>query len=131
VQHPRACAARRIRAGIWVALLLAPHLACAAKQRIALDCVPERVTIYVDREALDAGTDTVELRIDEPHQIYVKGPGYEPQLIVLEPRVGEDGRTRLHPENVCVELVRVGVDRELTLEAEHDPEAPPPEDTQR
>ena len=68
---------------------------------------------------------SLELRSDRPHKIYLKGPGYEPQLIVLEPRRGESGKTTLHPDRICVELVPVGVDRQLTLEVEEDGDALP------
>ena len=109
--------------------------ACAAKQRVPLDCVPEEVTVYVDQRALEELPETLELRSDRPHKIFLKGPGYEPQLIVLEPRRGEDGKSTLHPDRICVELVRVGVDRQLTLEIEEDggaaPGAPDPDGAPR
>jgi len=108
-------------------------VACAAKQRVPLDCVPEEVTVFVDQRALEELPESLELRSDRPHTVFLKGPGYEPQLIVLEPRRGDSGRTALHPDHICVELVPVGVDRELTLEIEEDadalPGAPPAQPT--
>jgi len=98
--------------------------ACAAKQRIALDCVPRQVTVYVDRTAVEPGTREIRLRTDRPHQVYLKAPGHEPRLVVLEPHTDANGRTALHPPDVCVELVRIGVDRKLSVEAEQ-PDAEP------
>jgi hypothetical protein len=105
-------------------VLAACLLACASTQRIALDCVPRHVTVYVDREAVEPGTPAVLLRTDRPHQIYLKAPGHEPELVVLEPRTDADGRTTLDPPDVCVDLVRIGVDRKLSVEAEQ-PDAEP------
>jgi len=102
------------------AVLLAALLAfgCAAKQRIPLDCVTEEVVVYVDGQLLEEHPDALELRADEPHKIYFKRPGHEPELVVLDTATGDDGRPRLSPDNVCVELVPIGVERELTIEAE-------------
>ena len=110
----RACAAIAVAIGLVAAL----GVGCAPKQRIPLDCVPEEVTIYVDQRALDEHPEALELRSDKPHKIYVKGPGYEPQLIILEPEYGEDGEQKLSPDRICVELVPVGVERNLELEVE-------------
>jgi hypothetical protein len=108
--------------------LIALSVACAPKQRVPLDCVPEEVTIYVDQEALEDRPESIELSTNRPHKIYLKGPGYEPRLIVLEPGEDENGEPTLSPEQVCVKLIRVDVDRELTLEAEQsgEPDASEP-----
>ena len=124
-----------MRIALVAVTISAIGVACAAKQRVPLDCVPEEVTVYVDQRALEELPETLELRSDRPHKIFLKGPGYEPQLIVLEPRRGEDGKSTLHPDRICVELVRVGVDRQLTLEIEEDggaaPGAPDPDGAPR
>jgi hypothetical protein len=121
----RASGIRCTRIALVAVATLAAGVACAAKQRVPLDCVPDEVTVYVDQRALEAVPETLELRSDRPHKVYLKGPGYEPQLIVLEPRRDEGGRTTLHPDRICVELVPVGVDRQLTLEIEEDGGAAP------
>jgi hypothetical protein len=95
--------------------------ACAPKQKVSLDCVPEEVTVYVDGRALEETPQEIELRADRPHKIFVKAPGHEPQLIVLEPEVDERGRQSLEPAEVCVDIVPVGLDRELTLEVDEEP----------
>ena len=101
--------------------LLIPLSGCAPKQRVPLACVPEQVTIYVDGQALEENPDALELRADEPHKIYFKGEGYEPQLIVLESGTDPDGDPALVPAEVCVELVAVEVERSLTLTPEAEP----------
>ena len=121
----RASGIRCTRIALVAVATLAIGLACAAKQRVPLDCVPDEVTVYVDQRALEELPETLELRSDRPHKIYLKGPGYEPQLVVLEPRRDAAGRTTLHPDRICVELVPVGVDRQLTLEIEEDGGASP------
>jgi hypothetical protein len=107
----------RLRVVLLAALL---SVGCAAKQRIPLDCVTEEVVVYVDGQLLAEHPDALELRADEPHKIYFKRPGHEPELVVLDTARGDDGRPRLSPANVCVELVPIGLERELTIEAEGD-----------
>lgn len=90
-------------------------------QRVSIRCVPEEVKVYVDGRLLeDDAAEGVVLRTDQPHKIYVKGPGYEPRLVVLEPSVDAEGRETLGPDELCIEVVPVGVHREIELEMEHD-----------
>jgi hypothetical protein len=95
---------------------------CAASsQRVRLECIPEQVNVYVDGRLLEsADADELILRTDEPHKIFVKGPGYEPRLVVLEPQTDAEGRTTLGSDSLCIEVVPVGVSRQLQLEVEHD-----------
>ena len=80
--------------------LAALALGCAVKQRVALDCVPREVRVYVDGRALDRGTESTDLRRDRAHTVYFKGGGFEPQMVVLESRQAEDGAW-LAPADVC------------------------------
>ena len=110
---------------VLVLAAAAALLACAPKQRIALDCVPEEVVVYVDGERLDEMPSELDLRSDEPHTLYFKGPGIAPELIVLES--GEvSGKRRLTPENVCVKPRYLRVRRELELQIDPDVAAEPP-----
>lgn len=111
---------RRGGIGRVVATLAAPLAlgGCLAKQVVPLDCVPEEVQIYVDGELLADHPDMVELSPDEPHKIFFKRPGHEPQLVVLDSVVGPDGRPTLASTDACVDLVPVGVGRELVVEGE-------------
>jgi hypothetical protein len=80
--------------------------------------------VYVDGELLEGRE--AELRTDRPHKIYAKGPGFEPQLVVLEPEAGEDGRPAFHEDEVCVRVVPIGMSRELEVEVEGDESEPRP-----
>jgi hypothetical protein len=113
---------RLARAALLVGLLCA--WGCATTQEVPLGCVAEQVQIYVDGRLLEEQPETIDLSVDVPHKLYFKREGHEPQLVVLEPREGTDGSTRLEPADVCVELVPVGLGRELTIEAEDGLDAP-------
>jgi len=108
------------------ALLLACALAagCASStQQVRIACVPEEVSVYVDGRLLEEGDgDVVVLRTDEPHKIFVKGAGFEPRLVVLEPSVDAEGRETLGPVELCIEVVPIGMERQLELEVEPDSE---------
>ena len=119
----RLLAARSLAAGALLAL--AALLACAAKQRIPLDqCVTEKVTVYVDGRQLEGNE--AELSTDRPHKIYAKGPGYQSRLVVLEPEVDERGRGAFRDDDLCIEVVPIGMNRELEVDVERDarPKAP-------
>jgi hypothetical protein len=92
----------------------------SSSQRVRIECVPEQVQVYVDGRLLEDDEFEVSLRKDEPHKIFVKGAGYEPQLVVLEPRVDADGNQTLGSDAVCVEVVPLGMKRDLELHMEHD-----------
>ena len=111
-------------AGALAAALLAALLAagCASTQEIRLQCVPEEVRVYVDGRLLESGTDRVELTRDAPHKIFAKAPGHQPQLVVLEPTTDAEGDTPLGADEVCIELVPVGMGRELEIDVEEDVE---------
>lgn len=106
-------------------LAVVAALACAPKQRIALDCIPKEVTVYVDGEALEKTPSEISLRSDQPHTLFVKGPGYQPEMIVLTSEEGPDGH-QLSPAEVCVRPRYVGVRRELQVEIENPVETPEP-----
>jgi len=100
---------------------------CAAStQSIRIECVPQQVTLYVDGRLLEGPADEIVLRTDQPHKIYVKGPGFEPKLVVLEPEVDADGRHSLGPGELCIEVVPIGMGRELEVEVERDVEVETP-----
>jgi hypothetical protein len=89
---------------------------CATTQKVRISCVPREVKVYVDGRLLEG--DEAKLRTDRAHKIYAKGPGYEPQLVVLEPEVDEDGHAEFREDDLCVRVVPVGVGRELEVEVE-------------
>jgi len=100
-------------------------LACAPKQKIALDCVPEEFVVYVDGTRLEKTPSDLELRSDQPHTVYFKGPNFVPELVVLNSEK-IDGKARLSPSEVCVKPRYVQVRRELTMEIDPAVSAAPP-----
>jgi hypothetical protein len=107
-----------------IALLLAAF-GCATKQPIAIDCVPEEVVIYVDGERIDGVPDSIALSRDRPHTLFFKGPGIEPELVVVNSRV-VDGRAALEPAELCVEPRYKRVGRKVRIEIDPDVAAGPP-----
>ena len=98
--------------------------ACATRQAVPIQCVTHPVEIYVDGRLLEANPDLLELSTDEPHKVYVKAPGYEPQLYTFEPTVDAEGNPALDQDELCIELVPIAQGRELQVEIE-DPESAP------
>jgi hypothetical protein len=103
----------------------AVFFACAPKQKIALDCVPQEVAIYVDGARLEGAPSTLDLRSDRPHTLYFKGPDFAPELVVLNSEEVE-GKARLSPSEVCVRPRYVRVKRELEMEIDRAASAVPP-----
>jgi len=89
---------------------------CATTQSVSIECVPREVAVYVDGQRI-VGNEA-ELSTDRAHKIFAKGPGYEPRLVVIEPEVGEDGRSGFRDDALCVQLVPVEMKRELEVEVE-------------
>jgi hypothetical protein len=98
--------------------------ACAPKQKIPLDCIPKEVVVYVDGERLDELPPELDLRSDEPHTVFVKGPGIHPELVVLSSSE-VNGRMWLSPSSICIQPRLLEVRRELEFEIEPDVSAAP------
>jgi hypothetical protein len=98
-------------------IAVAVALGCASKQRVALDCVPHEVSVYVDGRKLEKTPESIELRKDEAHTVFFKGGGYPPQMVVLR---SEDvnGEARLLPADICNEAVFVETRPEVQIEVE-------------
>ena len=106
-----------------LALLAAAAAGCATTQNVRISCVPREVSVYVDGRLLEGNE--AALRTDRAHKIYAKGPGYEPQLVVIEPEVDDNGRAAFREDELCVRVVPVGMGRELEVEVEPGSEAEP------
>lgn len=112
---------RGVRTGGLLAAAALPILAaCATTQEVPLPCVTEEMLVYVDGQLLEGRPESIELGLDAPHKLYVKRPGHRPRLVVLVPEETEDG-ARLVPEDVCLEIAPVALDRELSVEVEEPP----------
>ena len=104
---------------LWIlsVVVAAAALGCASKQRVALDCVPHDVRVYVDGRQLEKTPESIELRKDEAHTVFFKGGGYPPQMVVLRSE-DVDGEARLLPADVCNEAVFVETRPEVQIEVE-------------
>ncbi|MFQ5418263.1 MAG: hypothetical protein ACE5FL_14655 [Myxococcota bacterium] len=98
---------------------------CAAKQKIALDCIPDSGAIFVDGQRLDEVPSELVLRSDRPHTVYYKGAGAVPELVVLKSEE-VDGDTRLAPAEICIRPRRLRAGQELTVEIDRSVSAAPP-----
>ena len=115
---------RRLGAALAALLTALAAAGCASTQTVRIACVPQKVSVYVDGRLLDGNE--AALRTDRPHKIYAKGPGFEPRLVVIEPEVGADGRPVFRDGEVCMEVVPIGMTRELEVEVEPGGEFDPP-----
>src|SRR3989442_12544959 len=106
-----------------LAVLPPAAAACATPQSVPFSCVPREVSVYVDGRLLEGNE--AALRTARAHKIYAKGPGYEPRLVVVEPEVGEEGRAAFPDDDLCVQVVPIGMGRELEVEVEPGGEAEP------
>jgi hypothetical protein len=113
---------RRIRV---LAIVVLAAAGCASKQRIALDCVPREVTVYVDGRELGETPESIALRTDESHTVFFKGEKYRPQMVVLRSEEVE-GEYRLSPPDLCGEAVFVEVRPEVRIEVESQDSPGPP-----
>lgn len=102
----------------WIALgAAALALGCQAPvQSVRLQLEPSDSRVYVDGEAVAAGTSTLELRSDRPHVVLVRREGYRPEQRVIESRrVGSE--SRLEPSELSVRLAPlVPKERDIRIE---------------
>lgn len=110
-RRPRGRAAGPLVAAVVITLAVA----CAPKQRIPLDLGPGAVELYVDGERAEGVPQEVELRSDRDHKLFVKRPGYVPELIVLETQE-VDGAVALEPPEVRIRLHPMIGDRQIQIE---------------
>lgn len=107
----------KVSIAIWGVAVAAAALGCASKQRVALDCVPHEVEVYVDGRKLDRGSESIDLRKDQAHTVFFKGGGYQPHMVVLDSEE-VDGEKQLSPADVCTEAIFVETQPEVQIEVE-------------
>jgi hypothetical protein len=113
---------KRVRAAAALAALVLTA-GCASRQAVSLACVPTDVRIYVDGRELERNPPELKLRTGEPHTLYFKGGGFQPQMVVLESQE-EAGKRRLSNADVCQRLVFTPVSPEVRIEVDPDAVAP-------
>jgi hypothetical protein len=90
---------------------------CATRQSVSLACVPKNVSIYVDGRLIDGAPDAVKLSKHEPHAIFLKGGGYQSQMLVFESRE-RDGEPELDPADLCSRVKFIAMQPEVKIELE-------------
>ena len=103
------------REAVVIAMGLVLFLGCAARQWVPLDLGPGAVELYVNGDRAQEVPPEVELRADRDHKLFVKKPGYVPELVVIETRVVA-GRETLVPGGVRVRLLPIAGDRRIEIE---------------
>ena len=99
------------------AAAVAAALGCASTQRISLACVPKNVSVYVDGRLLEGSPETLKLAKDEAHTVFLKGGGYQSQMLVFESRE-RDGKPELDPADLCSRLKFIEMQPEVKIELE-------------
>ncbi len=96
-------------------------------QRVTVDATPGDASIFVDGKVAGVSPQAPNLRADRDHAIFVKRPGYRPELVILR-SLRDTGRPRLEPAAVKVKLLPVVPGHEVEVEVEKSapaaPEAP-------
>jgi hypothetical protein len=104
------------RALIYAAFAAAAF-GCATGQRVSLECVPKNVMVYVDGRLLEGSAKTMKLAKDQPHTVFLKGGGYQSQMLVFESRE-QDGKRVLDPADLCSRVTFVEMQPEVKIEVE-------------
>ena len=110
---------RVLRSDALIIAAATAAFACATPQRISLACVPKNVTVYVDGRLVDDSADAIELSKDESHTVFLKGGGYQPQMLVFESRE-RDGEPELDPVDLCSRVAFIEMQPEVKVEVEPD-----------
>lgn len=86
-------------------------------QRVAVDATPGDSAIFVDGKPIGVSPQSLNLRADQDHSVFVKRHGYRPELVILR-SLRDTGRPRLEPAAVKVTLMPVTPGREVEVEVE-------------
>jgi len=78
---------------------------CARYQMVGV-YGPPGSTVFVDGTEVGPVPRQIRVSREEAHSIYVKKPGFQPQLVVLELNDAADGVDYLTPADVSVRLLR-------------------------
>ena len=98
---------------------------CSPKQNVPLRLGGGDHEVFVDGERLEGVPDDLRLRADRDHTVFIKRPGYRPELIVLRSE-GDAGSPELVPSTIELELAkRMAVASRTVAIEEVDPEAAP------
>ncbi len=103
--------------------------ACARYQQVGIASAPAGAEIFLDGEKIGETPHRESIARDKEHAVYLKKPGYRPELVVLDLHRPEDGVWFFTPADVWVELAPLpgatDLDRSLEIEVE-EPGTPEP-----
>ena len=94
--------------------------ACARYQHVGIASAPAGAAIFLDGEKIGETPHREAIPRDKEHAVYLKKPGYRPELVVLDLHRPEDGVWFFTPADVWVELAPLAnaTDLERSLEIE-------------
>jgi hypothetical protein len=78
---------------------------CVPKQRVPLMLGGGDHEVFVNGERVDEVTSDLRLRADRDHTVFIRRPGYKPELVVLRSE-GESGEETLNPSRIELQLVK-------------------------
>ena len=105
------------------ALLVAGCALIFPFQRVPIEVNPADAEVFVDGKAVGARDRSPNLRADKDHSVFLKRDGYRSELVILRPD-RSDGRPRLEPMAVRVDLRPLVPGRDLEVEVERPETAP-------
>jgi hypothetical protein len=115
---------RAFVAGVALAALALPGCALIFPfQRVPIEVTPPDAQVFVDGSLAGARNRSPNLRADRDHSVFVKREGYRSELVILKVDRAE-GRPRLAPDHVRVQLRPLVPNHDLEVEVER-PETPP------
>jgi hypothetical protein len=96
-----------------LALLLSSCAGCGPYQNVGMESVPPGAEVYLDGYLIGTTPMKTSVWRHEDHSVFLKKPGYRPELVVLRRNDPPDGLFFLTPADVRVRLSRqAGADGE-------------------
>ena len=80
---------------------------CAPYQRVGVESRPSGAQVFADGEEVGVTPLEVRLSTGTEHSVFVKKPGYRPELVVMQRNLPEDPPPYLTPADVRVQLTRM------------------------
>ncbi len=80
---------------------------CAPYQRVGVSSKPSGAQVFADGEPIGVTPLEVRLSTETEHAVFVKKPGYRPELVVMQRNAPGDPPPYLTPADVRVQLTRM------------------------
>jgi hypothetical protein len=114
--------ARRLNLVLLALTLVAPGscATCAKYQNVGIETLPVGAEIFLDGEKIGETPHRQAIERDRDHAVFLKKPGYRPELVVLGLNRPSDGLWFFTPADVKVELTPLSGSLDRSLEIELD-----------